>query len=88
MLIAATAAGGAVASVGEALKWLVGHGHARRFEEQLKCGGLLIWVRVDSEAQTQAIISMLRERGGDDVHLRGSDQTLENNTRPQEPRGP
>jgi len=79
MLIAATAAGGAVVSVGEALTWLVGHRHARRVEEQLNCGGLLIWVRVGSEAQTQAVIRMLKERGGNDVHMRGSDQLVENN---------
>ena len=48
MILAATAAGGTVASVGEALKWLVGHEHARVHEEQLKCGGLLLWVRLDA----------------------------------------
>ncbi len=70
MLVAATAAGGAVASVGEALKWLVGRKHAQRFEEQLKCGGLLIWVRVATEARAATVGRILKEGGGEDVHVR------------------
>ena len=77
MLLTATAAGGAVASAGEALKWLVGHRQAHRYAEQLNCGGLLIWVRVKDEAQAQSAMAMLKQYGGADVHLRGADKTRE-----------
>jgi hypothetical protein len=83
MLIAATASGGAVASVGEALNWLVGHRHAHELMEQLKCGGLLIWVRVKSEAQAQTIISALKKYGGEDVHVRLSEPLPENDGLPK-----
>lgn len=69
MLLAATAAGGAVASVGEALKWLVGHEHARTYEDQLKCGGLLLWVRVENDAEAKAAVDILRRQAGSDIHL-------------------
>ncbi len=70
MLIAATAAGGAVATAGGALSWLVGHRHAHKLLEQLKCGGLLIWVRVANDSQAQAVVAALKAHGGDDVHVR------------------
>ena len=77
MLLTATAAGGAVASAGEALKWLVGHRQADRYAEQLNCGGLLIWVRVKDKAHAQSVMAMLKEHGGTDVHLRGVDKAPE-----------
>lgn len=69
MILAATAAGGGVASVGEALKWLVGYEHARTYEEQLKCGGLLIWVQVDDDRDAETAVEILRHNAGSDVHL-------------------
>jgi hypothetical protein len=69
MILAATAAGGTVASVGEALKWLVGHEHARAHEEQLKCGGLLLWVRLEAAGEAKRVVAILRRHGGSDVHL-------------------
>lgn len=77
MLLTATAAGGAVASAGEALKWLVGHHQAQRYAEQLNCGGLLIWVRVKDAAQAQSVMVMLKDHGGVDVHLRGANKAGE-----------
>ncbi len=68
MIVAATAAGGAVASVGEALKWLAGHEHGRAYEEQLKWGGLL-WVRVDNDRDASMAVELLRRHAGSDVHL-------------------
>ncbi len=73
MLLTATAAGGAVASAGEALKWLVGHRQAHRYAEQLNCGGLLIWVRVKGDAQARSVMATIEAHGGTDVHLRGAD---------------
>lgn len=69
MILAATAAGGTVASAGEALKWLVGHEHHRVYEEQLKCGGLLVWVRVDNDQEAKSAVEILRRHSGGDVHL-------------------
>jgi hypothetical protein len=69
MILAATAAGGAVASVGETLRWLVGHEHARAYEEQLKCGGLLLWVRTGDESAAQKAAGILRRHSGSDVHV-------------------
>ncbi len=69
MILAATAAGGAVATVGEALKWLVGHERARAYEEELKCGGLLLWVRVEDELDAKLAVETLRRHGAADVHL-------------------
>ena len=69
MILAATAAGGAVASVSEALKWVVGHEHARAYEEELKCGGLLLWVRVEDELDAKLALETLRKHGAADVHL-------------------
>lgn len=68
MLLAATAAGGTVASVGEVLKWLVGHDHLVRHQEQLEHGGLLLWVRVEDDAEASKAMTILRREGGDDVH--------------------
>jgi len=69
MLVAGGAAGGTVASVGTALKWLVGHEHLRRHQEQLECGGLLLWVGVETAAEETAAADTLRQAGGDDVHV-------------------
>jgi hypothetical protein len=69
MILAATAAGSAVASVAEALKWLVGHEHARAYEEELKCGGLLLWVRVEDELDAKLAAETLKQHGAADVHL-------------------
>ena len=69
MILAATAAGGAVATVGEVLRWLVGHEHARTYEEQIKCGGLLLWVRVDNEREAERAVEILHRHTGGDVHL-------------------
>ena len=78
MLLTATSVGGAVASTGEALKWLVGHRQAQRYAEQLNCGGLLIWVRVNDVAQARSVMTTLKNHGGTEVHLRGAGKTREN----------
>lgn len=69
MLLAGTAAGGTVASAGEVLKWLVGRDHLRRHQEQLACGGLLLWVRVETNRERTTAIRLLRDAGGEDVHV-------------------
>ncbi len=69
MILAGTTAGGAIASVGEVVKWLVGHKRADRYEEQLKCGGILLWVRLDDSREARSAIRILRGNGGEDIHL-------------------
>jgi hypothetical protein len=69
MILAGTAAGGAIATVGEVVKRLVGHQRADRYEEQLKCGGILLWVQLDDSRDARSAIRILRGRGGEDIHL-------------------
>ncbi len=69
MILAGTAAGGAIASVGEVVKWLVGHERADRYEEQLKCGGIVLWVRLDNSREARSAIRVLRSHRAGDVHL-------------------
>jgi hypothetical protein len=68
MILAAAAAGGTVASVGQVLKWLTGKKHARLCQKQLELGGLLLWVVVETLAEEQRAIEVLRTVGGEDVH--------------------
>lgn len=70
MILAATGAGGTVASVGAALKWLVGHEHARDYEEQLKCGGLLLWIQLKNHGEAELAVEILRHHAGSDLHVR------------------
>ncbi|TNE34396.1 MAG: hypothetical protein EP348_11000 [Alphaproteobacteria bacterium] len=42
--------------------------HADRLEEQLKHGGLLLWVAVEEGSQEQRVIDILQKAGGMDAH--------------------
>jgi len=74
----ATLAGMAAAAVigvgigglfGASLAKLIGERRARHIEEQLKHGGLLLWVRVrDAERENRAV-EILSRRSGRDVHV-------------------
>jgi len=62
-------AGGAGGAVGSVLATLVGDNHARRIQEQIDHGGLLLWVRTrDAEHETRAN-GILRRHSGHDVHV-------------------
>lgn len=78
MIVAATAAGGTVASVGEVLKWLVGQDHSRLHEEQLARGGLLLWVRADTAEEANSVKAVLEREGGEDVHCHSIERTNAN----------
>lgn len=75
MILAATAAGGTVATVGETLKWLVGQDHAAIHQEQLECGGLLLWVRVETPEEHAKAMAVLVREGGVDAHAHSVDPT-------------
>ncbi len=71
-LIASVALGaGAYGLVGVGLAKLVGDHHARYLEEQLKHGGLLLWVRTWSVADEKRAVEILAKHSGQDVHVHG-----------------
>ena len=84
MIVAATAAGGTVASVGEVLKWLVGQDHSRHHEEQLARGGLLLWVRADTAEEADRAKAVLEREGGEDVHCHSIERTNANEQEKEE----
>lgn len=61
------AGGGAV--LGGALGSLMHRRYARRVEEQLARGGLLLWVNVRDAAQENTAIEVLRSHTAHDVHI-------------------
>jgi len=69
-VIAATAiAGGAGGLVGSVFAKFVGDHHARRIQEQLDHGGLLLWVRTRDELHEKNAVGILKRHSGQDVHL-------------------
>ena len=69
ILGAAALGGGAGGLLGTLLGKVLGDGHARRIEEQLDHGGLLLWVHTrDSESAIRAV-DILKRNFGRDVHL-------------------
>jgi hypothetical protein len=69
MILAATAAGGVIASIGEVPDWLIGRRRADRDAEQLRCGSIPLWVQLDSNREARVAIWILRRHGAEDVHL-------------------
>lgn len=69
-VIAATAAaGGAGGLIGSVLAKFIDDHHARRIQEQLDHGGLLLWVRTRDEAHQKKAVDILNRHSGHDVHL-------------------
>ncbi len=67
--IAATILGGAAgAGLGALLLIAVSQHHARRVEEQLAKGGMVLWVGVRDDAEEQRALAILTQAGGRDVH--------------------
>lgn len=63
-----TLAGGAGGLVGTALASLIGERHAEHLQEQLRHGGLLLWVRTWDIDREKKAIDILRRHAGGDVH--------------------
>ncbi|MEA1943438.1 MAG: hypothetical protein U9P68_14440 [Pseudomonadota bacterium] len=67
--LAATAAGtGTGAVIGGMLAHLIGQHHVKHIEEQIRHGGLLIWVRVWNDADVTKAETVLSEAGARDIH--------------------
>ena len=65
----AVAAGGASGIVGSVLARLVGHHHSEFLQEQLRQGGLLLWVRTRDAEHERRAVAILRKHSGRDVHV-------------------
>lgn len=66
---AAVLGGGLGGMIGAGLAKLVGDQHARRLEEQIKHGGLLLWVRVWNAEDERRAVDILSRHSGRDVHV-------------------
>jgi hypothetical protein len=66
---AAVLGGGLGGLIGAGLAKLVGDQHAHRLEEQLKHGGLLLWVRVWNAEDERRAVEILSRHSGRDVHV-------------------
>lgn len=67
----AVTVGGALAtgSAGFLLSRLFGRKHADAIHEQLKNGGLLLWVHAPEAKDDERILAILRDNGGRDAHV-------------------
>jgi hypothetical protein len=66
----AAVAGGTIGGgIGAFLANLIGQNHADYINEQLKHGGLLLWVRVWDEAREKKAVEILKRHSGTDVHV-------------------
>lgn len=69
-LLAAAVAGGASGGlVGGVLAALVGENQARKIEEEIRHGGLLVWVRTPDEDDEKRAVEVLKRNGAADVHV-------------------
>lgn len=69
---AAALGGGVGGLIGAALARLIGEQHARRIDEQLQHGGLLLWVRTWDAKDEKRAVEILSSHSGRDVHVHGS----------------
>jgi len=69
-LLAAAVAGGASGGlVGGVLASLVGESQARQIEDEIRHGGLLVWVRTPTEDDEKRALDVFRRNGAADVHV-------------------
>ncbi|WP_338468054.1 hypothetical protein RXV95_05720 [Novosphingobium sp. ZN18A2] len=69
VIAAAVAAGGAGGALGTVLARLVGDHHAQYLQEQMRHGGLLLWVRTWDKADEERAVAILTRHTGHDVHI-------------------
>ena len=75
-VLASAAAGGlGGAGVGVLAAEALGDAHASHLEDQLKKGGLLLWVRLRDPMKQGIVEASLREAGGDHIHTHEIEQT-------------
>lgn len=76
MALLAAAAGGAVGGgLGGAIAGVIGKTHAERLEENLREGGILLWVFVEDAAEEEQASEILKQAGGVDVHAHEIERT-------------
>jgi hypothetical protein len=68
LVLAAAIGGGAGGTIGGLLAKYLGDLRAREIEEQIRAGGLLLWVQVRDRDQEQKAIEILQRHGARDVH--------------------
>ena len=67
-LVGAAVAGGGAAAVAEAVGLHIGSRHDAFLQEQIDQGGILLWVKVDSDAGEMKARRILEESGGSHIH--------------------
>lgn len=67
-ILAAAVGGGAGGTIGGLLAKYLGELRAREIEEQIRAGGLLLWVQVRDQEQEKKAIEILQKHGARDVH--------------------
>jgi hypothetical protein len=76
MTLLAAAAGGAVGGgLGGVIAAAIGKTHADRLEENLRAGGMLLWVFVANDEEEAEVAEILKGQGGDDVHAHDIERT-------------
>ncbi|MGJ0502146.1 MAG: hypothetical protein ACR65X_00090 [Methylocystis sp.] len=68
VIAGALLAGGSAGVLGAALARLIGEHHAKHLEEQLRHGGLLLWVRTWDAERERLAREILARHSGRDVH--------------------
>lgn len=78
MALVAAAAGGAVGGgAGAVLARFIGQREADRLEDNIRAGGILLWVAVDTPDAEARAVEALTTSGGTDVHAHEIAQTWE-----------
>lgn len=70
-IAAAIIAGGTGGLVGSVLARWVGHHHAAYLQDQIRNGGLLLWVRAWNGADEERALKIIAKHAADNVHSRG-----------------
>lgn len=69
IITAVVLTGGTGALLGSMLALWLGDHHARYLEDQIKRGGLLLWVRTRTNADELRALSILKKHSADEVHI-------------------
>jgi len=74
-MLAAAGAGAVGGGLGGVVAGVIGKAHADRLEENLREGGILLWVFVTNSSEEQQVIEILKQAGGADVHVHQIERT-------------
>lgn len=76
-ILAGAIGGSAAASIGVLLAHVIGQRHADYIDDQLRHGGLLLWVRTWNEGDEARAVRILGRHSGHDVHVHGLPDQIE-----------